>query len=158
MDLIQVIMQVFFAALATVCFALLFGVPTRYYCSCGLIGGIGWLIFILVKLHASTAVAIFTAMFTVTILSRSFAVLKRCPTTIFLTSGLIPLVPGADTYRAAYYMVNGNFDLACQKAFDAVKVAVAIMLGIVLAFEIPEKLFHMGLKKIKKEYQKHDDH
>lgn len=158
MAIIQIILQVCFAAIATICFALLFGVPIRYYCSCGIIGGIGWLLYILVTPLTTTTFAIFTAMFTVTILSRWFAVLNRCPTTIFLTSGLIPLVPGADTYRAAYYMVNGHFDLASSKAFDAIKVAVAIMVGIVLAFELPEKLFHIGSKKIKKEKSKHDDH
>ena len=150
MVMIEPILQILCASVATVCFALLFGVPVRFFLPCGIIGGTGWLLFMTVKPFSSSAVAIFVAMFTVAIMSRWFAVLNRCPTTIFLISGLIPLVPGADTYRAAYYAVNGHFTLASYKAFDAVKVAVAIVIGIVLAFELPEKLFHIGTKNNKK--------
>ena len=67
--------------------------------------------------------------------------------TIFLISGIIPLVPGAGIYWAAYYMVTEEFSMASAKGLEACKVAVAIVLGIVFVFELPQRLFRIGLKE-----------
>ena len=70
------------------------------------------------------------------------------PVTIFLISGIIPLVPGAGIYRAAYYTVTDQLYLAVQTGFDAVKMAVAIVLGIVFVFEIPQTVFQIGNQRL----------
>lgn len=41
----MVILTTIAAAVGTVAFSLLFGVPKRYYIPCGLIGGAGWLLY-----------------------------------------------------------------------------------------------------------------
>mgnify|MGYP003371754346 FL=1 len=87
---------------------------------------------------------VFLATVLVILLSRFFAVRKRCPVTIFLISGILPLVPGAGIYWTAYYLVTNQLDLALSKGFLAVKVAVAIVLGIVFVFEIPQRFFKRG--------------
>ena len=82
----------------TVSFSLLFGVPTKYYPYCGLIGGAGWAVYpILIQSSTAPGAALF-ATIVVILLSRLFAVRERCPVTIFLISGLFPLVPGAGVY------------------------------------------------------------
>ena len=86
----------------------------------------------------------------VILLSRCFAVREHCPVTIFLISGIIPLVPGAGIYRAAYYTVTNQLYLAVQTGFDAVKMAVAIVLGIVFVFEIPQAVFRIGSRGLNK--------
>ena len=78
----------------------------------------------------------------VILLSRWFAVRKRCPATLFLISGIFPLVPGAGIYWAAYYTVSNQLQMALETGYGAVKAAVAIVLGIVFVFELPEKWFH----------------
>ena len=137
--MLHLLIQTCAAAMATIGFSLLFGVPARYYPSCALIGGVSWL-------------ATFAATVIVILMSRWFAVRKRCPVTIFLISGIIPLVPGAGIYRAAYYTVTDQLYLAVQTGFDAVKMAVAIVLGIVFVFEIPQTVFQIGNHKA---HQKH---
>ena len=94
------------AAGGTVAFALLFGVPGRFYPCCGMIGGAGWLLYSLLDGRFSAAAATFFAAVLVMLLSRFFAVREKCPVTVFLISGIIPLVPGAGIYWAAYYMVT----------------------------------------------------
>ena len=74
-------------------------------------------------------------------LSRLAAVLKKCPVTIFLIAGIFPLVPGAGVYWTAYYIVTDQLRLAAETGYTAVKVAVAIVLGIVFIFELPQGLF-----------------
>ena len=131
-------------AVGTVGFSLLFGVPARYYPSCAMIGGVSWLAYLLLLPYSSVSIATFAATVIVILLSRWFAVREHCPVTIFLISGIIPLVPGAGIYRAAYYTVTNQLYLAVQTGFDAVKVAVAIVLGIVFVFEIPQAVFRIG--------------
>ena len=41
--MLHLLIQTLAAAVATVGFSLLFGVPARYYPSCALIGGVSWL-------------------------------------------------------------------------------------------------------------------
>ena len=87
--------------------------------------------------------ATFFAAILVVLLSRLSAVWERCPVTIFLISGIFPLVPGGGVYWTAYYIVTNQMELAAQTGFMALKVAVAIVLGIVLVFQLPQKVFHI---------------
>ena len=141
--MIQLILQVLAASAGTVGFSLLFGVPVRYYTYCGLIGGIGWLVYLCVLPGTTATIATFCATVVIILLSRWFAVRKRCPATLFLISGIFPLVPGAGIYWAAYYTITNQLQLALETGYGAVKTAVAIVLGIVVVFELPEKWFHL---------------
>ena len=138
----MIVIKLVAVTVATIGFALIFGVPSRYYGYCGLIGGAGWLIYQLSQMNRiGETTAIFVATVGVILLSRWFAVRKRCPVTIFLISGIIPLVPGAGIYWAAYYIVTNQLELAAATGFEAVKAVAAIVLGIVFVFELPQKLF-----------------
>ena len=139
------------AAVGTVAFALLFGVPCRFFPYCGVIGGAGWLLYSLLENRLSAAAATFFAAVLVMLLSRFFAVREKCPVTVFLISGIIPLVPGAGIYWAAYYMVTDQLTEAADAGFAAVKAVAAIVLGIVCIFELPQELFAIGRKRQRKE-------
>ena len=141
--MIQLILQVLAASAGTVGFSLLFGVPVRYYTYCGLIGGIGWLVYLCTLPGTTATIATFCATVVIIVLSRWFAVRKRCPATLFLISGIFPLVPGAGIYWAAYYTITNQLQMALETGYGAVKAAVAIVLGIVVVFELPEKWFHL---------------
>ena len=138
------------AAAGTVAFALLFGVPRRFFPYCGIIGGAGWLLYSLLENRLSAAAATFFAAVLVMLLSRFFAVREKCPVTVFLISGIIPLVPGAGIYWAAYYMATDQLAEASDAGFAAVKAVAAIVLGIVCIFELPQELFAIGRKKTKR--------
>ncbi|MGN1021732.1 MAG: threonine/serine exporter family protein [Aristaeellaceae bacterium] len=138
------IVRTVLAFVGTIAFALLFGVPRKYFISCGLIGGAGWLLYeVLIACAGATATeATFFATVLVILLSRLRAVRERCPVTVFLISGIFPLVPGAGIYWTSYYLVTGQMRQAVSSGFVAVKAAVAIVLGIVFVFEIPNRFFH----------------
>lgn len=137
------------AAVGSVAFALLFGVPRKYYPYCAAIGAVGWGIYCALVQVISPALATFAATVAVILLSRFCAIKERCPVTIFLISGIIPLVPGAGIYWTAYYIVTNELGLAVQNGFTAVKAAMAIVLGIVCVFEIPQKVFLVLLRRSK---------
>lgn len=135
------IVQIIAAMAGTIAFSLLFGVPTKFYPFCGLIGGAGWGVYCAAGLSFNAEESAFAATIVVILLSRLVAVRMRCPATIFLISGIFPLVPGAGVYWTAYYLVTDQPGLALQTGYAAVKTAVAIVLGIVFVFELPQGLF-----------------
>lgn len=143
--------QVLAAVIGTVGFSVLYGVPRQYYPYCGLTGGAGWLLYSLLIPWCSEPEATLFAAVVVILLSRLFAVRERCPVTIFLISGIFPLVPGAGVYWTAYYIVTNDVMRAAQTGFIALKVAVAIVLGIVFVFQLPQWVFRLGFLKKREE-------
>lgn len=130
------------AAMAgTIAFSVLFGVPGDKYLSCGLIGMAGWMVYQWMLKWGGETAAVMTATIAVSLLARCEAVRRKCPVTLFLVSGIFPLVPGAGIYLTVYYLVTGQITLAMGTGYAAVKSALALVLGIVLAFEIPQKVF-----------------
>ena len=142
------IIELIASALGTVAFALLFGVPKEYYLSCGLIGAAGWLVYSLLLLFGAGATfSIFIATVTVVLFSRFAAVHKKCPATVFLITGIFPLLPGAKIYWAAYYLVTNQLSDFQSNGFAAIKAMVAIVLGIIFVFELPHNFFHLSLRR-----------
>ena len=139
------IVRTVLAFVGTIAFALLFGVPRKYFISCGCIGGAGWLLYeaLMAFAGATATETTFFATVLVILLSRLRAVRARCPVTVFLISGIFPLVPGAGIYWTSYYLVRGDMSQAVSSGFVAVKAAIAIVLGIVFVFEIPNKFFRL---------------
>lgn len=132
------------AAMAgTLAFSVLFGVPGKNYISCGVIGMAGWLVYQLMRGWSGEIAAVMAATIAVVLCARLEAVRKQCPVTLFLVPGIFPLVPGAGIYLTVYYLVTEQLALGTRTGYAAVKSALALVLGIVLAFEIPEKVFHI---------------
>ncbi len=130
------------AGLGTAAFAILYHVPNSFYLHCGLIGSCGWLCYRLLTAAGLSAItAIFCATVLVVFLSRLSAVIRQCPVTLFLISGIFPLVPGVGIYWTAYYLVSDQTALASQQGGVTLRSAVAIVLGILLVLELPQGLF-----------------
>lgn len=137
----QLAKEILSAVVGTVSFSVLFGVPREYYPYCGFIGGAGWLVYCLAELFLPESGPCFVATAVVILLSRTAAVVKRCPVTIFLIAGIFPLVPGAGVYWTVYHIVMEELFLAVSTGYSAMKEAIAIVMGIVFVFELPQKLF-----------------
>ena len=136
------------AFFATAACAVLFNVPKKQWIFAGITGGIGW-IFYQIFLHLiGTVIATFVAVLVITLLSRSFAVIRKAPVTVFLISGIFPLVPGVGIYYTAYYFIMNNLSLAGEKGIETIKIAIAIALGIMFILSIPEKCFHFLQKRV----------
>ncbi len=117
-------------------------VPRRFYLSCGFTGMAGWLLYHIIVSHTfSAAFASFLGTMFVVFLSRVLSIRKKCPITIFLVAGILPLVPGAGIYHTVYYLVTNQLAEASLRGMESVKVAFAIVLGIVFMLAVPGKVF-----------------
>ena len=119
------------AFIGTVGFSALFGAPRRYYVDCGLVGMLGWAVYLLTA-DLGLVGAAFLGALTVAAVSSVLAVVRKCPTTVFLICGIIPLVPGGGIFWTAYYLVSDQLRLAATTGFTALKVTIAIAGGIIL--------------------------
>ncbi len=147
--------QLVAAFVGTVGFSALFGAPRRYYLYCGLAGMAGWAVYLLVAAGHSVVGAAFFAALTVAAISHVMARLCRCPVTVFLICGIIPLVPGGGIFWTAYYIVTEQLRMAATTGFVALKVTIAIAGGIILASGIINKchlnsLMRKSIKELKK--------
>jgi len=135
--------QIVASFIGTAAFAVLFGVPRKYYVLCGVCGALGWILYMILARYAGFTPPVATVFATMLVMlsARYASVLDRCPAIVFLLCGIFPLVPGAGVFWTSYYVVTDQLRLALGSGFMAVKVSIAIVMGIILISELPNRFF-----------------
>ena len=149
------VLNLLLASTGSLAFAILYNVPRKFYLCAAFTGMAGWFCYYLIVPFTDTAVGSFFGAVGVVLVSRIFAVWKKCPITVFLISGIFPLVPGAGVYYTMYYLVSNELTLAAIKGLESLKIAFGIVLGIVFIVTIPKKWFFIQnwrKKDVEKEY------
>ena len=124
-------------------FAVLFRAPGIKCVYCGILGALAWVFYLVVRGRGIPyAGAITLAVFVLALVSRGVAAWIRTPATVFVVTGIFPLVPGAGIYYTAYYFVTGDMAMASQKGSETIITALSIALGTVLANVVPQKWFN----------------
>lgn len=90
----------------------------------------------------------FTASIGVTIYTEIVARLLKSPSTCFLSSGIIPLVPGGTLYLSMSAALHGDLNLFFSYGMEAVYISLSIAGGILLIS--PLRTFLLQLHKILK--------
>ena len=142
--------QFIMAFFGTAAFAILFGVQRNALLQCGICGMAGWIVYLALARYASFSPAEATIFGTilVAVISRFMAVLYKCPTTVFLITGIFPMVPGGGIYWTIYNVVSSHFRDALSSGATAIMVTVAIVFGIVLVNEIPQRFFKINRRAL----------
>lgn len=126
------------SGLSTLGFAILFQVPPKYSFWCAVTGAVGWLTYQLIMLTgAGPAVSSLIAVIPLTLLCRFFSIWCKTPTTVFLFTGIFPLVPGAGIYYTAYHFIMSETELFFSKGMETFKVAIAMAVGIAITLSVP---------------------
>lgn len=130
------------AFIGTAAFAILFGVPRKYYIDCGVCGTIGWVVYLtfIRLIGASPAEATIFATLMVVAASYWYAFRKQCPVIVFLVCGIFPLVPGAGVFWTSYNIVSDQLSEALVSGFLAMKLTFAIVFGIIIFTEARRRL------------------
>lgn len=135
------VIQLLAAFVGTVAFAVLFGVPRKYYIDCGLCGTVGWLLYLLLVRHTGLSMpgVVFFATALVALTALSQSIIRKCPISVFLICGLFPLVPGAGIFWTTYNLVAEQLPAALHSGILALKVTLAIAFGILFIAELNGK-------------------
>lgn len=149
------LLNMLFAGTGALGFTILYNAKPETYVCAWLTGAIGWMFYYIPAQYIDAGAASFLSAAAVAFLSRTFAARKKCPMTIFLIAGIFPIVPGAGVYYTMYYLVTDQLRAAAMKGITSMKVAFAIVLGIVVILSIPKKWFFVSnwrRKDVEKEY------
>ena len=123
-----------FAFLATVAFGVLFQGPKRILWRSGLIGGLGWVVFIgmkeLFSIHSFSANFLATVL--IALVSEIFARIWKEPVTVFEIPAIIPLVPGFGMYKGMTLILQDYVSYGSEVLLGAAMDACAIALGIMM--------------------------
>ena len=136
------LLQMGVAFLSTITFAIIFHTPRKEWLCCGFTGAVGWLVYVVcVHFGLDVATASFFATLALAWFARVFAFWRKAPVTVFLITGIFPLVPGAGIYYTGYHLFMSDNSLALDKGLETIKIAVAIALGIGIVLSLPPFLF-----------------
>lgn len=136
-----------YAALGTLGFGLIFNANKNKLIYIMVGGFINYLSYIVVLnmtnniFLASAACAIVTSLY-----SEVFAILLKCPSTIFILTGLIPIVPGSSLFYTMQNLVLGNTAEAINNGIITIEVILGIVSGI-LCFSVLGTMINIKLKK-----------
>lgn len=144
MIVLEFLIQFVVAAIATLAFAVIFAAPKSELVFCGIAGALGWAFYwCLVQADFNMAFANLIGAFALTLYARITSVLRKNPVTVYLITGIFPLVPGAGIYYTSYYLIMNNTEQFNYYGLNTIKTAGAIVLGITLGMSIPQKLFNL---------------
>lgn len=134
---------------ATTAFAMIFHAPKDQRYFAGITGAFGWLIYVLLTNNAMDTVgASFFATVGLTAIARIFSYRRRSPVSIFLITGVFPLVPGAGIYSTGYAMFMGDTQAAINTGLITIQIAIVMAVGMGLVLSMPQVLF--SFRRIKK--------
>lgn len=145
--MIQLILQMAAAFGGTIGFSILYHTPKKHFLWAGLTGAFGWMVYYLLNYFHYPLVSCFGASLFIGIMARVLAIRKQCPAIIFSIAGLFPLAPGAQIYYTNYYLMTDNLMKAMYEGLATLKVALAIVMGIIVALSIPQSVFVKMRKK-----------
>ena len=147
------IFQFSISFIATIGFGIFFGAPFSSIIPTGFSGAISWIIYyFLVNKLADPTSATFIASFCVGIFGEALAIRYKKPATVFITPGIVSLVPGAGMYYTMQYLVEKDFSNAASYGTQTLFAAAAIAIGIVTA-----TVFSRSIKNFKKSNKSKDD-
>lgn len=139
----MIVVQFVVSLMATLSFAVLFSAPKKELFFCGLTGAVGWIVYLIFLDHnASIPIANLIATFALTLISRVIASVRKNPVTLYLITGIFPIVPGAGIYYTSYYFIMNDMEQFSNYGMQTIKVAGAIVLGIVFGFALPQAWFN----------------
>ena len=126
------------AFISTIGFSIFFHVQRKHLIICGLVGALGWTVYLIVEsFGGSTVLASFLGTLVVTQASYSLARKRRTPITVFLIAGIIPLVPGLGLYRTMFAILETDYSSAIEYATLTCEIAGVIAGAIVIVSLLP---------------------
>jgi uncharacterized membrane protein YjjB (DUF3815 family) len=148
MNMLTILEDALWSAVAGVGFAMLFSIPRRLLLACAVCAAVGHaarslVMFMGLSIEAATLVGAMLVGFMGALFARRWKV----PSPIFTITGTIPMVPGVFAYRAMIGFIsivsldaeNGRL-LLVEASTDAIKTGL-ILAAIALGIALPKLLF-----------------
>ena len=138
----NVILQIVAAFIGTLGFAVLFNIRGVRLVVAALGGLLSWAIFLLFRaMNISEPLGYFLVAVIIMLYSEIMARVLKTPTTTFITTSLIPLIPGGSLYYTMTSAFSADTQDFLSKGFSTLKLASALALGIIVASALAKMIF-----------------
>ena len=136
--MLESILQTLMGAIGSLGFAIVFNVRGQRLLFAFLGGGIGWGVCCLAGIcwPNNEALCYFIATTALALYSECMARILRCPSTVMLVTGWIPLIPGGALYNSIATLVAKQMDEFVHRTLHTIFLMVAMSAGILLAMTI----------------------
>ena len=125
--------QTIAAFLAITAFSVVLYTSKKHVIFCGLAGALGWFTYLILEpFGLGVVLRNFYAALAVAFLSHLFARIRKAPLTIFLATGILPMVPGAGMYQIAYQMFIGDYEQTSFYLTQTLQIAGVIALAVLV--------------------------
>ena len=142
------IIQIFAGFVGTMGFAVLFNIRGIKLFITSLGGFIAWLLFVLLsKCIFSEPIIYFIVALIVSLFAEIMARVIKTPTSTFIITSLVPLIPGSSLYYTMAYAFQQDFESFVQKGIYTLYLAAALALGIIVSTTMTRCYIKMWRKK-----------
>ncbi len=130
----QEIIQILAGFIGSFGFACLFNIRGRRLIVTALGGLLSWTLFVLLQhIIPSDPVNYFVVALLLSVYAEVMARIMKTPTTTFITTSLVPLIPGGSLYYTMASVFEGNSAITLDRAVSTLEMAAALALGIIVA-------------------------
>lgn len=128
------LMQCFWAFTGSFAFGLMFNIRGKNNVYAALGGVFGWMIYLITgNFTENVLVQFFAAAIAISIYAECMAIWRKTPVTVFIISGMIPLVPGGTIFYTMQELIMGNYEKSYQLGVHTIAIAGSIAMGILIA-------------------------
>ena len=136
------IIQILSGTVGVFGFAVLFNIRGKRMAATVALGSLSWTIFVLLGSFISgEAVKYFIVALVISLLAEVLARALKTPTTTFIITALVPLIPGGSLYYTMAYAFESNLERFVSKAVHTLSLAAALALGIIVAATLTRLYF-----------------
>ena len=144
------LLQLITAFLGSLGFAMVFHVRRERLLLASLGGLLAWGAYLLMGfVSGQDVVRYFFASVALTVYAETMARVVKCPATLFLITGSIPLVPGGSLYRTMQFFMQNDLGAFSHQALTTVLLAVSIAVGMLF----PASVFQL-LQRVRTQERK----
>ncbi len=119
--------------IACIGFCFLYNTHGKGVCFCALGGSAGWLAYLIcVEFGSGDYIAAFAGAFTVALYGEIMARVRKFPATSYITTSILPLVPGASIYYSTVHLLNNDPEAFSARVIYVVGFAGALAVGLLL--------------------------
>ena len=125
--------QFMLAFVATLCFAIIFRVPVRHIPACVIVGGLGWVTYLITDYNMDSPVmGCFFGACMVGLCSAEASRIFKEAMTIFVIPGILCLVPGAKIFYTMEALLRSDITEMAEVGIQTLMMAGAIAMGLLV--------------------------
>lgn len=139
------IIQILSGFIGSIGFAFLFNIRGWRLVVTAFGGFLSWALFcVLNNFISSEPVNYFIVALVISVYAEIMARLLKTPTTTFITTALIPLIPGSSLYYTMAYAFQSNSESFLERGVYTLQLSSALALGIIIATTLARIRFKKG--------------